>query len=419
MNTVKQKRNIKLKTFFEDKNRWVVSYGGAGSGKSYSAGQKLLVRLLEEENHKILVVRKVATTLRVSVFQLLKDLISDLDCYQYFKINKTDMTITNTLNNSMFLFFGLDDIEKLKSIQGITSIWIEEASECKQNDILELNRRLRGHTKYYKQIILTFNPISHLHWLKEHFFDNPHSKASIYKTTYLDNSFIDDEYKSEIEDIKNYDMQQYLVYALGEWGVMGELVYKIWRVVDDMPSEFEYEFFGMDYGFNNPSAIVHIRLIDRDLYIDEILYESQLTNNELITKLKNEHKELMNMKGFGDTAPRDNNKEFVKAGFNVSDANKDVEKGIDFVKSFNLHVTRHSQNIQKELSLYKYKKDKDGNVTDTPAKAHDHSLDALRYATYTGLFTIIEAMLISTNKEHKSSKGFNRYAGRSNRFKGY
>lgn len=90
------------------------------------------------------------------------------------------MTITNTRNGSTLLFMGLDNIEKLKSIQGITGIWIEEVSECQKGDILELNRRLRGETKYYKQIILTFNPISHLHWLKEHFFDNPNSKASIY-----------------------------------------------------------------------------------------------------------------------------------------------------------------------------------------------------------------------------------------------
>ena len=131
-----------------------------------------------------------------------------------------DRTITYTPNNSQLLFFGLDNIEKLKSIQGISSIWVEEASETEQKDILELNRRLRGETTSYKQIILTFNPISHLHWLKAHFFDNPDTKASIYKTTYLDNAFIDEEYKKEIEDIKNYDEQQYRIYALGEWGVL-------------------------------------------------------------------------------------------------------------------------------------------------------------------------------------------------------
>lgn len=223
---MKMECNSSHKTMFEDENRFIISYGGAGSGKSYSVMQKILIRVLSEEDHKILIVRKIATTLRVSVFQLFKDLIYNMGLGHQFKINKSDMTITNIKNDSMLLFFGLDNIEKLKSIQGITSIFIEEASETEQKDILELNRRLRGHTKYYKQIILTFNPISHLHWLKTHFFDNPSSTASIYKTTYLDNSFIDDEYKQEIEDIKNYDIQQYNIYALGEWGVLNtNLVY--------------------------------------------------------------------------------------------------------------------------------------------------------------------------------------------------
>lgn len=212
--------NKSHKSFFLDETRFLVSYGGAGSGKSYTTAQKVLIRLLSEENHKILVTRKVATTLRVSVFQIFKDLISHYGLFEQFKINKSDMTITNTRNDSMLLFFGMDNVERLKSIQGITSIWMEECSEMEENDVAELNRRLRGHTKYYKQIIITFNPISHLHWLKQRFFDNENSKASIYKTTYLDNSFVDEEYKQEIEDIKNYDEQQYRIYALGEWGVL-------------------------------------------------------------------------------------------------------------------------------------------------------------------------------------------------------
>ena len=244
--------NKSHKDFFLDVNRWLVSYGGAGSGKSWTTGQKILTRILTEENHKFLICRKVANTLRVSVFQLFKDLIYNANLENQFKINKSDMTITNTRNGSTFLFMGLDNIEKLKSIQGITGIWIEEVSECQKGDILELNRRLRGETKYYKQIILTFNPISHLHWLKEHFFDNPNSKASIYKTTYLDNSFIDEEYKKEIEDIQFYDEQQYRIYALGEWGVLNNNIIHhrfkpLEHLSDKTVNEFNILHIGVDF----------------------------------------------------------------------------------------------------------------------------------------------------------------------------
>lgn len=262
MNEITQKRNLSHKPIFDCKDRWLISFGGAGSGKSYSVAQKILLdRIMQESNHRILVVRKVANTLRVSVFQLFKDLIAQIEEFENFKINKSDMTITYLPNNSQLLFFGLDDIEKLKSIQGITSIWVEEASETEQGDILELNRRLRGETSSYKQIILTFNPISHLHWLKSHFFDNPLSKCSIFRTTYKDNKFIDDEYKQEIEDIANYDIQQYNIYALGEWGVLNQNVvyfnydYKK-HFTDKTIDDFEILHCGVDFNIGGSVCVV-------------------------------------------------------------------------------------------------------------------------------------------------------------------
>lgn len=251
MSEILLKRNKSHKPFFEDTNRFCISYGGAGSAKSYSTAQKIITRLIEEYdgNHKFLVCRKVATTIRVSVFQLFKDIISSLDLYKEFKINKSDMTITHISSGNMLLFSGLDDIEKMKSIQGVTGIWIEEASETDKGDLLELNRRLRGYTKYYKQIILTFNPISHLHWIKSHFFDNDMSNVSIYKTTYLDNSFIDDEYKKEIEDIQLYDEQQYRIYALGEWGILNQnIIHHRFKPMEHLTDKTINDFYRLHIG---------------------------------------------------------------------------------------------------------------------------------------------------------------------------
>lgn len=253
--------NSSHKPLFLDQNRWVINYGGAGSAKSYSTAQKILIRIISEPNHRFLVVRKVARTLRVSVFQLFKDLISTLGLYSEFQINKSDMTITYNPNNSTIMFFGLDDIEKLKSIQGVTSIWVEEASETDKGDILELNRRLRGSTTSYKQIILTFNPINHLHWLKEVFFDTDTMGASIYKTTYLDNSFIDEEYKQQLEDIKLYDEQQYRIYALGEWGVLDNNIihhrFKAFEHLSDKTlTDFAVLHIGVDFNIGGSVGVV-------------------------------------------------------------------------------------------------------------------------------------------------------------------
>ena len=103
--------------------------------------------------------------------------------------------------------------------------------------------------------------ISHLHWLKQHFFDNPNSTASIYKTTYLDNKFIDDEYKQEIEDIKNYDIQQYNIYALGEWGILNQnIVYFNYKhdkhFTDKTVDDFEILYCGIDFNIGGSVCVV-------------------------------------------------------------------------------------------------------------------------------------------------------------------
>ena len=160
------------KDFFIDKSRYSILYGGAGSGKSYVACQKILTRVLNEKNQRILIVRKVARTLRESVFSLFKMLINDENLKNIFKINLSNMVITNTINNNELIFFGLDDVEKLKSIAGISSIWIEEATELKKEDLDQLDLRLRNPDVNYMQIIITFNPVSATHWIKKIFFDS-------------------------------------------------------------------------------------------------------------------------------------------------------------------------------------------------------------------------------------------------------
>jgi phage terminase large subunit len=198
---------------FWDESRYLVLYGSAGSGKSVFITQKILKRVIEEKGHKFLIIRKVGKTLRESVFAEFRNTISAWGLTQLFKINKTDMTIT-CLNGNQIIFAGLDDVEKLKSISGITGIWIEEASEIDQTDLQQLDLRLRGKTNHYKQIILSFNPVSILHWLKAYFFDQPPPKCRTVKTTYKDNRFLDAEYIGVLEGLKLVDPYYYTVYCL-------------------------------------------------------------------------------------------------------------------------------------------------------------------------------------------------------------
>lgn len=238
---------------FADKHRFLVLKGGGGSGKSIFAGRKLIERCICEKNHRFLVVRKVAKTLRESCFQQLRGQITEAYPDISVVINQTDMSITFPNTNSRILFSGCDDPEKLKSIYNITGMWIEEASELTEADFNQLDIRLRGETEFYKQIILSFNPVSVMHWLKKRFFDQHDNRVKLSETTYKDNRFLDDEAKAVLEGFKDSDPYYYEVYCLGQWGTTGRSVFNAKavaaRLAEDIQpvriGRFEYDDDGL------------------------------------------------------------------------------------------------------------------------------------------------------------------------------
>jgi len=209
---------------FFDEHRFLVLRGGGGSGKSIFAGRKILERVTTEPGHRWLVCRKVAKTLRESCFNQLISQANEYYPHAGLKVNKSDMLLTFE-NGSVIIFAGLDDVEKLKSIYGITGIWVEEASEITRDDFNQLNIRLRTVTPYYLQMILTFNPISINHWLKERFWDNRDPDARLHESTYKDNRFLDPTQIKVLEGFKDTDEYYYMVYCLNQWGVLGKSVF--------------------------------------------------------------------------------------------------------------------------------------------------------------------------------------------------
>lgn len=221
---LKASNNESFIPLFFDKHPRLVLCGGGGSGKSIFAGRKVLERVTTEEGHRWLVCRKVAKTLRDSCFAQLRGQLAEFYPGSGAKINLSDMRISFP-NGSEILFAGLDDVEKLKSIYNITGIWIEEASEVTEADYNQLTIRLRGETKYYQQIILSFNPISITHWLKKRFFDRTDPEVRTHRSTYKDNRFLPEKDRRVLEAFRDTDPYYYQVYCLGEWGVTGKTVF--------------------------------------------------------------------------------------------------------------------------------------------------------------------------------------------------
>jgi phage terminase large subunit len=375
-------------SLFENKERYLILYGGAGSGKSYFAAQKILIRMMVAQKHnyrhRFLCTRKTQPAVRDSVFKLLSKYIYDWGMNDLVKVNKSEMTFTWP-NGSDILCKGLDEPEKIKSIEGVTGEWLEEATELTPWDFRQLDLRLRGNTHSYKQVILTFNPIDKLNWVYQEFFSQQKPNTTAVRTTYKDNRFIDAEYCKVLENLVNEDEHYYQIYALGEWGVLQNIIYKNWDTVTEYPAAPDETIYGLDFGFNNPTALVEIAWRDNEPYIRERIYRNKMTNLDLIDELKiiNPLKEGVIYADCEDPARIE---EIGRAGFNVQPSIKgkgSIKNGIDCCKRYKLHLHSDSTNMINEIQGYKWKEDKDGNVLEEPVKFKDHGMDAMRYAMYT------------------------------------
>lgn len=378
MQTIRVKRLPTFRVFLEERDKRVnLLYGGAGSGKSYSIAQLFIRRLYEEEDIRMLVLRKTLPALRITAYRLVQDMLKEYGLP--FELNKSEMIIK--VGSNEILFKSLDDPEKIKSYEG-NYLWIEEATEITYEDFIQLNLRLRRKNKNnINQMYLTFNPISRFHWLNIQLIEGVRNDIAIHHSTYADNPFLTAEYIAELEGLT--DENFYKIYTRGEFGELRNMIYSNYVIEDISKIKPEEIIYGVDFGWNNENAIVEVGIKDNEYYLTERLYANQLTNNDLIEKMKTLLKP--NVTIYADSAEPARIEEIARAGFDIQAANKNVLDGIDHLKSHTLHIDRNSTNLISEIRTYKYKEDRDGNVKEEPVKFRDHLLDAARYCTYTHL----------------------------------
>ncbi len=364
-------------------NRYLLLMGGAGSGKSFFAAQKVLHRMRHSAGHRFVVVRKVARTIRNSAFQQLKDVAEFMGWKEEFKFSESRMEVAHE-NGSTLITTGVDDPEKLKSLAQPTGIWVEEATELSAREYRQLDLRLRGNTQDYLQIIFTFNPISKKNYLYSQFYARNNKNAFEVKTTHDQNEHVGDAYEEMLAEMKELDPEYYKVYALAEWGENSNAIIYNYKIVPRMPNTLDEVLYGLDFGFNNPCAMVRVAYHEKDIYLEEVFYRRKLTTPQII--------DLMNTRQinqtdhiYADSANPDKITELQRAGFNVKHAEKSVFNGISKVKEYHIHVVQNSTNLLNELDNYVWKTDHDGNLLDDPEKHNDHACDAIRYAIYSHL----------------------------------
>lgn len=385
----------------ENETRMQIFYGGAGSGKSVFLAQRAIVDVLKGSRN-YLVCRAVGRYIRKSVFNELEQVIANWKLESLFDTLKQEMTITCN-NGYQIMFTGLDDAEKLKSIRPkkgvITDVWIEEATEVNQASMKLLNKRLRGRDAYSaevpvkKRMTLSFNPILQSHWIYREFFsgiewadeDTIYAGDSLFilKTWYIHNDFLTEE---DVDDLESEeDSYYYDVYTLGNWGVLGNVIFKNWEVRDlsDMQDQFDKRRNGLDFGFSNdPAAIVktHYNKKRKTIYIFDEFYERGLTNDLLAV-------EAINLVGNDyvvcDSAEPKSIQELRDHGVSAMPAKKGKDSvlfGIQWLQQQKIVIDIRCLQAKNEFQQYKWKEDKDGNALRKPVEINDHLLDSLRYA---------------------------------------
>lgn len=376
---MKQTRQIQVTPIFdrtaECQAKTIVNVGGARSSKSWSIAQLLVTKLLSEKRKTIGVCRKTFPALRMTAYKLVIDLLKDYGVFNPARLNKTEHTYI--YGDNIIYFFSLDDPEKIKSTE-FNYIWIEEANEFTYEDYVILKLRLSAPTikTQPNHIYLSLNPIDGSNWIAKKLVEE--ADVAVIHSTYLDNPFLDADYIKILKQLIYEDENYYKIYTLGEWGLLEERIYSNYRIVDAFPSERQAMAYGLDFGFVNPSVIVKIAICNREVFIEERLYQAGLTNSDLIEFLSHEERADI----YADPTELQMIEEISRAGHNVYPANKDVKLGIDLCKRQALNITKESINGITEIRGYRYKKDKGGNVLEEPVKYNDHFMDAMRYGIY-------------------------------------
>ena len=311
------KKEIELKgSIILEKNinagtRIVTNQGGTSSGKTWSVLTTLIYMALQKKLH-ISVCSISLSHLKKGALLDFVNLLNRYDLYSEKNHNKTDNVFR--IAESKIEFFSLDEPGKARGPRRDV-LFVNECNLIPYETFNQLLLRTR------KQVFIDYNPVDENHWIYEKILPRP--DCTFIKSTYRDNPFLNADTIREIERLKLTDDNYWKIYGLGERGQLKNTIYEPWDIIDEMPENGDV-FYGLDFGYNVPTALVKCCLKDGILlYVDEILYQGYLNNSELIIALR----ELVQPRAsiYADAAEPQRINEIQKAGFNCRPADKSVK----------------------------------------------------------------------------------------------
>ena len=360
----------------QSNKRICVLQGGTRSGKTYS----ILLALIEfayknqSKGLYITIARQTFPSLRATAMRDFFDILKKENLYDERLHNKSNHLYS--LYGNYFEFISCDSEIKIRGRQR-SILFMNECNEFSMDTFVQLSLR----TTY--KIIIDFNPSDEYHWLYTQVIDADRDDVDFYVSTYKDNPFLEESTISEIERLKEVDENLWRVFGQGMRGISTENIFPQFNIIDSIPENAKEIAFGLDFGYSaDPTTLVKVYKHDLDLYIDELIYEKGLTNQDIANKMKDLNIDRR-LECFADSSEPKSIEEIYRMQVaNIKPAKKGADSiriGIDVMKRHKLNITKRSVNTIKEFRNYKWIKDKNNEITNRPVDAFNHSIDAVRY----------------------------------------
>jgi len=360
----------------QSNKRICVLQGGTRSGKTYS----ILLALIEfayknqNKNLYITIARKTFPALRGTAMRDFFEILKSENLYDERLHNKSSGLYLLFGNN--FEFISVDQPQRVRGRKRDV-LFLNEGNEFSFDEYTQLALR----TTY--KIIIDFNPSDEFHWLYKQIIDADRDDLDFHISTYKDNPFLDIETIKEIERLKQVDENLWRVFGEGLRGISTENIFPQFNIIDSIPDNAKEIAFGLDFGYSaDPTTLVKVYKHDLDLYIDELIYEKGLTNQDIANKMKDLNIDRR-LECFADSSEPKSIEEIYRMQVsNIKPAKKgadSIRTGIDVMKRHKLNITKRSVNTIKEFRNYKWIKDKNNEITNRPVDAFNHSIDAVRY----------------------------------------
>jgi phage terminase large subunit len=351
----------------------VINQGGTSSGKTFSIMQVLFCLAYENPKQVITIAGQDIPNLKAGALRDALKIYSDSEqlTNSIKSYNKSDR-IFEFSNGTIMEFKSYDDAQDAKSGKR-DYLFVNEANGINWNIYNELALRTK------KRIYIDYNPNSGF-WVHDNLLGTPGVQLII--SDHRHNPFLEQNVRNKIESLKDADIELWKVYARGLTGKITGLILNNWHLCEQIPTGAKLIAAGLDFGFtNDQTGCIEVYVQNGELWIDELLYETGLTNPDISKRLidagLSKSTEIV-----ADSAEPKSIEELKRLGWKVTPAKKgadSVKLSIDILKRYKLNITRGSVNLRHELGCYKWKVDRSGRTLNEPVDRWNHLIDPLRY----------------------------------------